>query len=147
MNGVLKKTRVVTHRQEMAQLHRGWHLRVAYRRNLVWPYDHPETTSPSILEGGDIALCCPLPGHRSTARIGTLTHGLAPCLVGQQSRDLAADGSGVTERNQDAASVGEQLARVPIGCRDDRLAEPEAVGQRARRHLRLVKIRRDVDVT
>ena len=35
---------------------------------------------------------------------------------------------------------------MPIGRRDDRLAQAETVGQRARRHLRLVEIGRDIDI-
>ena len=52
----------------------------------------------------------------------------------------------IAERNQNAASVGQQFLRVPIGRRDHRLPQAEAVGQRAGCHLRLVQIRRDVDI-
>ena len=52
----------------------------------------------------------------------------------------------IAKRNQNAAPIGEKLPRMPIGRRYDGLAEAVAVGQRPRRHLRFIQIRRDVDV-
>ena len=52
----------------------------------------------------------------------------------------------IAERHQAAAIVGQQLDRMPVGRRDDRLAEPETVGKRARSHLGGVEIGRHVDV-
>jgi hypothetical protein len=45
-----------------------------------------------------------------------------------------------------ARLVGEQLAGVPIGRGDDRLAATKGVGERAGRSLRHVLIRRDVEI-
>ena len=119
----------------------------ALERSFVGARDDLEpVTLPRILEGGMIALGGALPCHRSAGGIGALAHGLPPGIVGQQFRDFAADRRRIAKRNQNAAPIGQQFARVPIGRRNDRLAQPEAVGQRARRHLRFVEIGRDVDV-
>ena len=48
--------------------------------------------------------------------------------------------------HEDAALLGEQLLRVPVRRGDDRLPGAESVSQRAGSDLRLVEIRRDVDV-
>ncbi len=64
----------------------------------------------------------------------------------RSSCNLAAEGRHITERDQDAPSIGQQLLGVPIRRRHHRFAQPETVGQRPRRHLRLVQIGRDVDV-
>ena len=60
--------------------------------------------------------------------------------------NLVTDPLRVAKGNEDAAPIGQQLARMPIGRRDNRFAEAEAVGQRTRGHLRFVEIGRDVNV-
>ena len=67
-------------------------------------------------------------------------------IVRQEAGDLAADGFGIPERNQDAAPVAQEFLGVPVGSRYDGLSEPKTVGERARRHLGFVEIRRHVDV-
>src|SRR5207249_855185 len=54
--------------------------------------------------------------------------------------------AGVTERNDDAAAIGEDLARVQVRRRDDRLPCPERIRQRAAGDLVRIEVGRDVDV-
>ena len=50
------------------------------------------------------------------------------------------------ERHETAAPVGQKFDRMPVGRRNDRIAEPETVGERARGHLIRVEVRCHVDV-
>ncbi len=102
--------------------------------------------APGVFENSDIAFRRSLKGHRSTGCIGALAHRLPPRIVRHQAGDLGADGRRVAERNENAASVREQFARMPIRRGDDRFPQSKTIGQCARRHLRLVEIGRDVDV-
>ena len=60
--------------------------------------------------------------------------------------NLAADGFGIAKRNQNATPVTQQFLGVPVRRRYDRLSQPEAVGERARRHLGFIEIGRHIDV-
>ena len=60
--------------------------------------------------------------------------------------DLGAQGLGIAEGNQNAAAVSQQLLGVPVGRRYDGLSQPEAVGERAGRHLGFVQVGRHIDV-
>ena len=121
-------------------------------RRRRWPAsarrDQPQAVPAAGLSNDrEIALGGPLPGHRRGCRHRRARASPARRASSVSSAAIAvADRRGIAERHQDAAPIGQQLARMPVGRRDDRLAEPEAVGQRARRHLRLVEIGRDVDV-
>ena len=108
--------------------------------------DLDPVTLPRILEGGHVTLGGAFPRHGSADRIGAPAHRLPASVVGQQFRDFAADRRRVAKGNQNAASISQQFAGVPVGRRDDRLPQSEAVGQCSRRHLRLVEIGRDIDV-
>ena len=147
MDRMLEQPGIVAHRQEIVGPHFGGAWNAARGHALVESRDHPEPMPvPCMFERRQVALSGPLPGHRPAGRIGARAHRLPSRVVGQQSRDLAADGGGVGKRHQNAAPVGEQFDCVPVGRRDDRLSEGKAVGERARGHLRLVQIGRDVDV-
>ncbi len=98
------------------------------------------------LEDIDIAFRRSFPRHGAAACVGAHADGLPANTVGEQIRDLVTDRVGIAKWNQDAAPVREQLACVPVGRRDDRLAEPEAVGERTGGHLRFMQIGRDVDI-
>ena len=109
--------------------------------------DHLEpVTMTRIFESRDVTLGRALPCHRSADGVGALAHRLPARGIGEQLRDFLADRGRVAERNDDATAVSQQFQRVPIRRRNHRLSQSEAVGQRARRHLRLVEIGRDVDV-
>ena len=86
------------------------------------------------------------PGHRPARHISPFTHGLAARFVGQKTGDLAAQGTGIAKRDQNAAPIAQQLLGVPIWCRDHCLSQSKAIGKRPRRHLGLVEIGRHVDV-
>ena len=101
---------------------------------------------PCIFEGGHVTLGRALPCHRPAGSVGALAHRLPPRAIGKQSCYFVAGLHRVAKGNENAAPVGQQFARMPIRGRDDRLAEAEAIGQRTRRHLRLVEIGRDIDV-
>ena len=98
------------------------------------------------LEDREIALGGLRPSHRSASRVRAFAHGMTADIVCQQAGDLGAHGFGIAKRNENAASVSQQFLRVPVGCRYDRLSQPEAVGERARRHLRFIEIGRHIDV-
>ena len=147
LHRMLEQAGIVAHRQKMADLH-------VRRRGAAWlrrdnvgaRNDLEPVTLACILEDRHVTLGGALPGHRSADRIGALAYRLPANVVGEQFRDFVADRGRVAKRNQNAASIGQQFVGVPVRRRDDRLAEPEAVGQRSRRHLRLVEIGRDIDV-
>ena len=67
-------------------------------------------------------------------------------VVRQQAGDLSARSFGIPKRNQNAAPVTQQLLGVPIGCRYNRLSQPETVGERARCHLGFIEIGGRIDV-
>ena len=109
--------------------------------------DHLEpVTLARVFESGHVALCRALPSHGSADGVGTLAHRLPPRGIGEQLRNFLADRGRIAEGNDDATAVIQQLQRVPIRRRNHRLPQSEAVGQRTRRHLRFVEIRRDVNV-
>ena len=57
-----------------------------------------------------------------------------------------SDRLGIPERHEDAPAISQQFAGMPVGRRQHRLAAAEGIGQRARRDLVFVEVRRDVDV-
>ncbi len=147
MHGVLKQAGIVAHRQKMADLHVRHRGDQRPRQGFVGARKGLEpVTLPRILEHGHVTFGNALPCHRPADGIGALAHCLAASIVGEQFRDFAAGRRGIAERDQNAASIRQQFARVPIRRRYHRLAQPEAVGQGARRHLRLVEIGRDIDI-
>ena len=58
-------------------------------------------------------------------------------VVGQQTGNLAAGCLGIAKRNQNAPPVSQQFLGVPVRRRYDGLSQTEAVGERARCHLKL----------
>ena len=64
----------------------------------------------------------------------------------QQADHGIGDGFGVAERNQDAAVVREQFARVPVGRGNHHLARSKDVGERAGGDLRRIQIGCQIDV-
>ena len=94
----------------------------------------------------EIALGGLLPCHRPARRIGPPAHAIPTDIVYQQCGDLRAYGLRIPKRNQNATPIIEQLPSVPVGRRDDRLTQAEAVGERARRHLGFIEIGRHIEV-
>ncbi len=141
VNGMLQKPRVVAHREKMRCAHIGKFILIRAGGGL-----RRSIGDARGVEGCQIAHGALLPGHLAAGGIGALAHGMPANVVGEQSDDLLADGFRIAERHEHTAAVGQQFFRMPIGRRNDRASQPKAVGQRAGRHLRLVEIRRDVDV-
>ena len=98
------------------------------------------------VERFQITISNPAPGHLPPREIGPLAHRVAADFVPQQSDQLARQRRAVAERHQDAASLGQQLLRVPIRRRDHRLAAAEGIGERPGHNLGRVQIRRDVNI-
>ena len=86
------------------------------------------------------------PDHVAREQVGAFAHGMAQRRSIQKFDGLLRDGVGILEGNQRAAAVVQQLDRMPVGSRDDRLARPQRIGKRPGNHLRLVAIGSDVDV-
>ena len=105
-----------------------------------------EPASPRSLERFHVEVSDVAPDHLATQHVGLFPHRVPPGLVAQQLADLASQRRRIVKRNQDPATVGQQLFGVPVGRRDDGLAAAEGVRQRSRRDLRRVQIGRDVDV-
>ena len=146
MHGMLKQAGIVAHRKKVAQLH-------VRRRRAVRDRDRPRTrdhlepvTLARMLKRGEVTLGRAFPCHRSADGVGALAHRLPAGGIGEQACYFLADRRGIAERNDDATAVIQQLQRVPVGGRNHGLAQSEAVGKRARSHLRLVEVRRDIDV-
>jgi hypothetical protein len=72
--------------------------------------------------GGHIGLCNPLPDHRPSIKVGTLTHCLAGLVIIQQLDRRFCDGRRTFKRHQKSASMIEYLCGVPIWSRDDGFA-------------------------
>ena len=94
----------------------------------------------------EIALGRLRPCHRSARGISAFAHGMASDIVRQQRGNFISDRSGIVEWNQNAAAISQKFFGVPIRRRYNCLSQAEAVGKRARRHLRFVEIGRNVDI-
>src|SRR5690606_15337531 len=86
------------------------------------------------------------PDARARVEVGALPHGIAFAPVLEEIDDGLAELFRVVERKEPTSTVREHLLGVPEGGRDDGLARAEGVSERARRDLRLLRIRPDVDV-
>ncbi len=147
VNGMLKQSGVVAHRQEMAELHFRRRAAVAQQRIGVRARNGLEPMpAPGILKYRHVALGGSFPCHGAAARIGALAHRLPKHVVGQELCDFDAERGRVAKGHQNAAAVGEQFAGMPIWRGNHRLAEPETIGQRARRHLGFIQIWRHINV-
>jgi len=71
---------------------------------------------------------------------------VAAIVVGEEGDDLAGDGGGVGEGDEDAAVAGEEFGGVPVGGGDDGFAGAEGVGEGAGGDLGLVEVGGDVEV-
>src|SRR6185437_5329810 len=108
-----------------------------------WPKDAFSTRpleTRHISLGGSPPCCAP------RVKIGALPHRMPLGVVVQQSDCRLRDGSRIVEGNQDAASIGKQFLRVPVGRRDDRLPCSQSNCQRAGNNLRFLPVWSDVDV-
>ena len=114
--------------------------------------DHRRRRDPPRLRGdggtglGQHRFGEPRPDHRAAARVGTLRQTQAIAVARQQPIDLARERRRITEVDQHAVPIGEDLGRVDVRRGHDRLAHADRVGQRAARDLRGVRIGRRVDV-
>ena len=66
------------------------------------------------------------PDHFAANAVGVLAHGMARCVVAQQTDHLAAMAWASPERHQHAAVVGQQFLRVPVRRGTTALPEPNA---------------------
>src|SRR5579863_394738 len=107
----------------------------------------PQGTAPRrALEDRAVTLGYSWPCHRPAFRIGALAHCESPGLVAQQPRDLATECRDIAKGYEHAPAISQELARMPRGCRDHCFAQPEAVGHAAGCQLRLVQVRRRIDI-
>ena len=116
----------------------------------------------SVRIAGDLRAPPPLPGapgqknarirgpHCSRPSRGQFgkrsAHGVPPLFVPEQGHRFLRDRARIRERNQYSAPLRKQFRGMPVRRGDHRFARPERVGQRARRDLRLVEVRSDVNV-
>src|SRR6267154_3682975 len=113
----------------MADLHVRRRVVAPYRYSFVKIGDHIEATvPPGTSEDSMIPFRNAFPRHGPTVGIGADAHGLAPDAIREQCRNFVANGGGVMKWNQNAASLRQQFARVPIGGRDNRFPKTKAVG-------------------
>jgi hypothetical protein len=98
------------------------------------------------LEGGVIPRRHRRPAHLAAVSGAPGPQRVAPRIVREEGRDRGADRGRVPPGHQDAAILGEQLARVDVRRRDDRAPRAHGVGERPGRALRGIQVRRDVDV-
>ena len=101
---------------------------------------------PGTLEGTHIHLRHVAPNHLAAYLVGVLANGVPAGVVAQQPDHFARYGRSVAERHQHAAVFRQQFRGVPVRCGHHRFAGAKRVGQRARRDLRFVQVRRDVKV-
>ena len=81
------------------------------------------------------------PHHRAPVLAAPAAQCLSHLVVEQDGRDRARQRIGVLERDQEAASIPQELAGVGVGGRDDGGSRRERVGERAGRHLLRVPVR------
>ena len=108
--------------------------------------DRAAPSSRDTLEGTHVELRHVAPDHLAAHPVGVLAHGMPARVVPQQADHFARDGRRVAERHQHTAVVRQQFRGVPVGRGNHRFARAKRVGQRARRDLRFVQVRRDVKV-
>src|SRR5208282_1531351 len=93
-----------------------------------------------------VALRDSFPDHFAGKQVGALPHRVANRGRVQQFNRLLRDRGRILEWDQRASAVVQQLDRVPIRSRDDRLARAQCIGKRAGNHLRFIPVGRDVNV-
>ena len=86
------------------------------------------------------------PDHFPTQFVGIHPDGGPADFVVQQADDFARDGLGIAKRHQHPAAFREQFRRVPVRRGNHHFARAKRISQRAGRGLRLVQIRREVQV-
>ena len=140
IDGVLQHARAVAEREEMPDPN--FRKRAFLARKATIESTRGDIAAPALslrgLENREIALGRLRPGHRSARRVGALAHGIAADIVRQQAGDLAADGFGIPERNQNAAPVAQAVPwranrasiRRPFPARSCRRACPMSSGLR-----------------
>ena len=102
--------------------------------------------TPALSKRAQVTLGYSRPYHRPAVGVGALAHRLSPGsslsnpAISRPSAVASPKGTRMPRPS------GQQFPCVPIGRRDHRLAQPEAVGQRAGCHLRLIEIGRGVDI-
>src|ERR1700730_4036483 len=110
MNGVLEHACAVAERKEMPGSNVRYDVSVSPRDDRVSGKQYSRLGILALgFEGAKIALGRLHPSHRSACRVGALAHGMSADVVRQQARDLDAQSFGVAERNQNAATVAQQL--------------------------------------
>ena len=87
-----------------------------------------------------------LPDHLPREQVSAFAYGVAYRRSVQQFDCLVRDGTWILKWDQRASAVVQQLDRVPIRSRDDRLARTQCIRQRSGNYLRFMPIRSDVDV-
>ena len=147
VNGVLKQSGIVAHRQEMIELHFRRRAAVAQQRAGIGACDGLQPMpAAGIFEHRHVTLGGAFPRHGAAAGISALAHRLPKHVVCQQLGDFNAERGRVAKWNQNATAVCEQFTGMPIRRGNHGFAEPEAVGKRAGRHLGFVQIRGHVNV-
>ena len=116
-------------------------LTVAAGRGLARPgLDARGAEDVDVLRG-DLA-----PDGLAAVEVGAFADGVAAPVVVEQAVDRGGDRVGVPKGHEFAAAVGQQLLGVPVRRGHHGFAAAVGVGQRAGGDLRLVEVRRDVDV-
>src|SRR5471030_654960 len=113
---VLQYAGAVAKRKEMSHLHVRNALPFSLGGNLAIRMRYFRSRT-YCFKNGDITLRRLQPGHRTTVRVGSLSHGMTEVVVGQQARDLSADSFGVSKGNENTATVTQQFLGVPVRCR------------------------------
>src|SRR4051812_5029142 len=90
---------------------------------------------------GDVA-----PDHLPAMQVSLFPKAMAAAFVAQKSADFLGNCLGITKRHENAATVRQQLLRVPVGSRNHRFAATESISEGAGGDLRLVEVRRHVNV-
>ena len=145
--GVLQHAGLVGHVPKMLEIDLGQ--RRAGPSERVGLKDRPQpggVLDARAFEALDVATSHGRPEHGAAVGGGTRTERQALRVVAQQVDDLAGDRRRIAPGHQNAASVGEELARIAVGRRHDRLARSDRVGKRSRGDLLGFQIRGDVDV-
>ena len=130
-DGVLEQTGIVAHCGKVSERQHG-------QRRPLLAAGRPKRLA--VGEGGIV------PGHRPARTIGSPPHRKPRRIVGQQTGHSCTEADRIIERHQHARAIGQQFGGMPVGRRDHGPAEAVRVGQRARRHLRLDKVGRHVDI-
>ena len=102
---------------------------------------------PGLLESLDITASHMTPDHLATIFIRFMLYGSKFVRMIQQINNLTGELNMITEGEQPALTVSEQLLSMPVWCGYYGFAHTQCISERTGNNLRLIQVRRDVNIS